>query len=220
MQSEKVDALTKAMVKVQAELKPAIKDSDNPFFKSKYADLPAVVHVSRKLLTDNGIAVYQVTDMDEQGRTHIVTQLTHESGQWIRGKYPVNPVKQDPQAMGSAITYARRYAYCAMVGIVTDEDDDGNAASGNDDKPAKSVFKTAAARKEFVQNVLNSISECQTSDEVDTIMRLNAAKIKEMKASGNEYDALGVDSIKNNVELRRAQIADSAMDEQFKETTQ
>ena len=217
MQSEKIDALTKAMVKVQAELKPAIKDSDNPFFKSKYADLPAVVHVSRKLLTDNGIAVYQVTDMDENG-VYIVTQLTHESGQWIRGKYPVNPVKADPQAMGSAITYARRYAYCAMVGIVTDEDDDGNAASGNDKSP-KSVFKTAAARKEFVQNVVSSIEDCATNKDVDDIMKLNAAKIKEMKASGNEYDELAVDSIKDSVTLRRNQIAESEMNNQFKDIT-
>lgn len=138
-------ALAVALVKVQKAIQPALKDSDNPFFKSKYADLTAVWAACREALVANGFAITQ-TGAFKDGRFFLVTSLLHESGESITGEYLVNPDKKevkaadgktrlvdDPQALGSCFTYARRYSLAAIVGVVT-EDDDGNNASGNDVK--------------------------------------------------------------------------------------
>ncbi len=118
-----------ALAKAQGQLQGAKKDSENPFFKSKYADLSAVWEACRTPLAQNGLAVIQTTDAeDENGSIPVETILVHESGEWISGLLKVRPVKDDPQGMGSALTYARRYALSAIVGVAP-EDDDGNAAS-------------------------------------------------------------------------------------------
>lgn len=128
--SASIVELAKALAKAQGEMKPAEKLKDNPFFKSKYADLATIWQAARKPLADNGLSVSQTTDFSNEG-VFIVTMLLHSSGQWISGRYPVRPIKNDPQGLGSAITYARRYAFAAITGMVTDdEDDDGNEASG------------------------------------------------------------------------------------------
>ena len=130
-QSEAINELAAALAKAQAEMQHAGKTAENPFFKSKYADLPAVIDAARPFLAKNGLAVTQPIDIDESGNLTLVTQLSHASGQWMRSWYPVRPVKNDPQGLGSAVTYARRYSYCSLVGVAADDDDDGNAASGN-----------------------------------------------------------------------------------------
>lgn len=126
-QSESIVELAAAISKAQGQLTGAKKGSDNPFFKSKYADLAEVWDTARKPLSDNGLSVVQMTTVNN-GQVHLVTQLQHSSGQFIRGFYPLIPTKKDPQGYGSAITYARRYCLAACVGIAQ-EDDDGNAAS-------------------------------------------------------------------------------------------
>jgi hypothetical protein len=130
MQSESIKELSTALSKAQGEFYHAKKDVNNTFFKSKYADLASVIDAAKKPLSDNGLAVIQITDFTENGDTYLITTLSHSSGEWISGRYPIKPVKADPQGMGSAITYARRYAFSAITGIAAD-DDDGNAASGN-----------------------------------------------------------------------------------------
>ena len=127
-QSESIGKLTTALVNVQAKIKAAKKDSTNPFFHSKYADLNAVWDVCRGPLSDNGLAVIQ-TSRVVGTEVAVVTTLAHVSGEWVRGELLLIPTKRDPQGIGSAMTYARRYALAAIVGIVADEDDDGNAAS-------------------------------------------------------------------------------------------
>lgn len=127
-QSEQVNELAAALVQVQATMGNAIKDSDNPFFKSKYADLQSIWDACREPLTSNGLAVTQTTDIAPAGVT-VVTTLLHKSGQWVRGRLHMTPVKADPQGLGSCISYARRYALAAIVGVVQ-VDDDGEGASG------------------------------------------------------------------------------------------
>ncbi len=129
-----INELAAALSKAQAEIKGATKDSKNTFFKSSYADLASVWEACRIPLTKNGLAVIQTTDViaDTGGDTTLlVTTLVHSSGQYIQGRYPIHPVKNDPQSLGSAITYARRYALQAIVGIAPD-DDDGEAAMGRE----------------------------------------------------------------------------------------
>lgn len=128
--SQELDKLGAAMAAVQGSLKPAIKGSSNPYFKSKYADLQSCWDSCRSLLACNGLSVVQTFIQDASGESvTISTTLLHSSGQWISGDLTMKPAKADPQGIGSAITYARRYALAAIVGIVADEDDDGNAAT-------------------------------------------------------------------------------------------
>lgn len=130
LKSESISKLAAAMVAVQSELQPAIKDKLNPGFKgAKYADLNAVWDAARPYLTKNGIAVLQFPSEAAPGFIGLVTILMHVSGEYIEEKLVIPLSKQDPQGAGSGLTYARRYAFSGALGIVADEDDDGNAAS-------------------------------------------------------------------------------------------
>lgn len=152
--AEQLNELAGALAKAQGAIKSAVKAKENPFFKSQYADLPAVMDACRKALSDNGLAVTQVADFDGQ-ETWLETMLIHSSGQWISGKYPVRPVKNDPQGLGSAQTYARRYALMAMVGIVAEnEDDDGNAASARNGNGNGNYGKITADQAQTIRDML------------------------------------------------------------------
>jgi len=145
--SYEINELVKALVKVQSELENVHKSSTNPFFKSNYADLTAVWDACRKPLSKNGLAVIQ-TMKGGNGRMTVVTTLAHTSGQWIKGELSLKPVKDDPQACGSAITYARRYSLQAIVGICP-EDDDGEGAMDREKKkqaPPKEAPKKSAQK--------------------------------------------------------------------------
>ena len=131
-QSESIGKLTAALAKVQKEIKAAKKDAFNPFFKSNYADLNAVWGSCRELLAKNELAVIQTTREGAHG-TELVTMLAHSSGEWIRGAMKLAPKVWDAQGVGSAMTYFRRYALAAIVGVVSDEDDDGNEATGRNE---------------------------------------------------------------------------------------
>jgi len=132
--SESINELSAALAKAQGAFKGAIKDTANDFFKAKYADLSSVWEACRKPLSENGLAVIQTTGINPEQPDHVMieTRLCHSSGQWVSGKIVMKPTKTDPQGIGSCITYARRYALSAMVGIAP-EDDDGNAASGKNE---------------------------------------------------------------------------------------
>ena len=122
-QSENIDLLAEALNKVQANELFALTDKENPFFKSKYADLSSVWGVAREPLVKNGLSVVQTFDADDGDAPIIVTTLLHTSGQWIRGRLKVPITKVDPQAVGSSITYGRRYALSAILGICPEDDD-------------------------------------------------------------------------------------------------
>lgn len=128
--------LAEALAKAQGQIRGAAKDTTNPHFKSKYADLASVWEACRKPLADNGLSVVQFTKIVGDDRQPVlVTRLLHSSGECIEGDTPLLMGKQDMQALGSAITYARRYGLAAMVGIAP-EDDDGNAAVARTTEPA------------------------------------------------------------------------------------
>lgn len=129
IKSETTAKLAEALAKAQGAMKHAVKDSDNPYFKSKYADLASVWDVCRRELSENGLAVVQMPSFHE-GQMKLTYILMHSSGEYIGDELPMTPVKSDPQGIGSAITYARRYTLAGIAGVAT-EDDDGNEASGN-----------------------------------------------------------------------------------------
>lgn len=121
-QSDQINELAAALAKAQGEIVGAVKDSSNPYFKSKYADLASVYGACREQLTKNNLCVIQTTDSDNTD-TYVITTLAHSSGQWIQGKIKINPMKNDPQAVGAALTYYRRYALAALVGVPQIDDD-------------------------------------------------------------------------------------------------
>jgi len=132
--SQHIEELCAAVCEMQKAELFALKDSANPFYKSRYADLSSCWAAARGPLTANGLGVIQTTEIGEAGIPVIVTTLVHKSGQWIRGRLSMAPAKADPQGVGSAITYARRYALAAILGLCPEDDD---AEKAMDRKPPK-----------------------------------------------------------------------------------
>jgi hypothetical protein len=157
--SESIKELASALAKAQGEFEHAKKDVKNAFFKTNYADLASCMDAAKKPLSNNGLSVTQLTDYDESGKLYLNTILMHSSGEWLSGRYPINPVKNDPQGVGSAITYARRYAFSAITGIAAD-DDDGNAASGNKEKQNQPTVDISYLKTQILN--APSIAELQT----------------------------------------------------------
>lgn len=205
--SESINELAGALAKAQGEIVNAAKSVDNTFFKSKYADLAACIDASRSALSKNGLSVVQYTDYDAADQW-MVTQLMHASGQWMKSYYPIRPIKNDPQGMGSAITYARRYAYCAIVGVAAEgEDDDGNEASGRKvekkadaPKPEK-LFANAALRKAYCENCTNAYNAAETVLALNERFEMDKPKLTDMR-SGDEHDQLAAEEIHKQYKLR------------------
>ena len=127
--SESTKALAKALIQVQRQLQPAAKDARNPFCGNNYASLNSVMDTCRAALLTNGILLTQIPVPSDGSHMSLETRLTHaESGEWISGTMVMPLAKNDPQTFGSAITYARRYSLSAMLGIVTEDDDDAEQA--------------------------------------------------------------------------------------------
>lgn len=136
--SETITELSKAFAKTQKEMKQPLKDANNPFFKSKYVPLENVVEAITESASKNGLSFTQYPSSDEAGNVTVGTLVMHESGEWIEyDPIKMKPVKNDPQSIGSAITYAKRYALSAIFGITSDQDDDGNEATQAKKQPAK-----------------------------------------------------------------------------------
>jgi hypothetical protein len=127
-QSENIAELAIALSKAQAENGTVHKDAKNPFFKSNYASLAQVWETVRPALTANGLSVVQLPSQDASGY-YVESMLIHSSGQWIKCRTYMKPVKEDPQGIGSLISYARRYALQSLV-MVCPDDDDGELAMG------------------------------------------------------------------------------------------
>lgn len=127
-QSEQINELMTALSKAQGTIKPALKNKKNPHFKSLYADLDSIWEACRDSLSQNGLAVVQTMLSNEHGMV-LVTTLGHSSGQWMRSEMPIIVQKQDPQGIGSALTYYRRYTLACMVGVAPGEDLDAEEKS-------------------------------------------------------------------------------------------
>ena len=131
--SESINELATALCAAQSQMGGAVKDSANPFFKSSYADLTSVIKAIKQPFADNGLSYTQFPVNDDSG-VGVSTRLMHISGQWLEMEYTLPTVKKDPQASGSCISYARRYALQSIAGIPTAEDDAESAMLRGDDK--------------------------------------------------------------------------------------
>jgi hypothetical protein len=136
-------------------------------------------------LTKNGLSVVQIPGFDAND-VWLETMILHSSGESLSGRYPLRPSQQTPQGYGSALTYARRYSLAAMVGVVADEDDDGNAASqrGNYEPPArpapKAEDKTAAA-KSYVDEAIKAIGTLTDATSLNAWVEANKTKLERLR---------------------------------------
>lgn len=180
--SESITKLASALVTAQSVMGGAVKDSSNPFFKSSYADLTSVIKAIKQPFTDNGLSYTQFPVTNEHG-IGVVTRLMHISGEWLEQEYYLPIVKRDPQAAGSAITYARRYALQSIAGIPT-ADDDAEAAMlrGGDNDPIVSPEEY-----EVILDLLNETKSdfkkfCKAFD-IKAVTYLKASQYERAKAA-------------------------------------
>jgi hypothetical protein len=138
--SDTTAKVAEALAAAAGEIHNATKDSKNPHFKSSYASLASVIDATKATLAHNGLAVIQSPGWND-GRVTVTTRIIHQSGEWIEGTAESPVGKADPQGVGSAVTYLRRYSLAAMCGI-TQEDDDGQAASRPAPKKPKADQRT------------------------------------------------------------------------------
>ena len=193
--SETINELAEALSKAQGVMGGALKDSSNPFFKSKYADLASVWDACRKALSDNGLSVVQGVenaysvndDTIDSTVLKVSTRLMHRSGQWMQCDLMMNPKDGTPQAVGSAITYGRRYALAAMVGVYQ-TDDDAEAAHGRatglktDPRPDTSAVDPAA-----VSSYLKAFRDAMADRSNERILKIH----HDLQGEHEVYSAVG-----------------------------
>jgi ERF superfamily len=199
--SEAINEISAALAKAQGEIANPAKDAQNPHFRSSYADLASGVNAIRSPLAKHGLAYLQATRLD--GEILMVdTRISHVSGQWIESEFPACRFPAKPQEVGSALTYARRYALFALIGIAG-EDDDGNAANANETPARKPPVKPAG---EFFDvdtsqvtrdTILFAIDLCSSEDELRKLWMEQAPNIKKLHAADRE----AVESVKEDKKM-------------------
>ena len=136
--SDTIGLITEALSKAQGSIENALKDSANPFFKSKFSDLSSVMAVTKKPLSDNGLA-FSSSVLQSSGIYFLICTLSHSSGEWLRSYMPLLSAKNDMQSLGASITYARRFGLCSLCHVGT-VDDDGESIvdrSSGEVKPSR-----------------------------------------------------------------------------------
>jgi hypothetical protein len=176
-QSDSIKNLAAALVKFQAAAPAIGRDAVNPFFKSKYATLGNIISKIAPVLSECGLSVSCIPD----GEDSLRVMLMHTSGEFISGSYKMKPVKADPQALGSAITYQRRYAITAILNLNVDDDDDGNAASQSQHKALKQR-KPKLSQERYIKMVEAIDTGTYTKEEALNSFELTAQQRAEIEA--------------------------------------
>lgn len=161
--SEEIGLISTAVSAFQGEIEQPALNRENPYFKSRYVDLSGVLKSVQKLLAKNGLAVMQIISGND-----IVTLLTHKSGQWFKSVCPIGTYKSQ-QDRGSAITYTKRYALCAILGIAADTDDDGNAATDADKKSGAFTNNQQFFSGAQLKEALTELNGCQSPEDIQTL---------------------------------------------------
>lgn len=183
--SESIKNIAMALCKFQAEVENPKKTADNPFFKSKYTPLEDIVSAVKPKMGEHGLSYMQSCSGD--GTNIIVTTLLmHSSGEWIESDPLVlRADKATAQGAGSAITYARRYALSAVLGIASEEDDDGNHATGNSKNESKNLSEAQVKRLWAIAK-----SHKVTSEQVKKAIMKDYGKTEAATLTKKEYDEL------------------------------
>ena len=210
--SEQINEIAAALAKAQgAMIQPSknrtvrVQTKTGGSYTFDYATFDEILRAVQKPLAENGIAFVQAPRISESGKLEIITRLIHSSGQWIECALPIMVGESGNQAMGSAISYGKRYALCAMLGVAAEEDDDGNAAQGNTiaerteragkavSKPTASAAKpaTSSAIKAEAERVKALLKDAQTPEDLDSVLVMETATMAAIKAhSTTAYEFL------------------------------
>ena len=202
--SPDISELSKALFSIQNNLPPAIKDARNTFVGNDYATLNSVMETCRDALYSHGIWLVQLPCPApvELGTGHIglETRLTHvESGQWLSSVTVIPLPKSDPQGLGSALTYARRYSLCTILGIIT-EDDDGNAASVHPQRQHRPQSQPKTRAQDKTRSP-NSSTQCQSNA---SLPRLDGVAYKNVQTDDGRMCVVATGSTLEKKELLRA----------------
>ncbi len=161
--SESINELAKAMSSAQKEMKPASKDGLNPHYKSRYVNITSVWDAIREPLTSNGLTVWQDV-ISEEKSVSVTTRIVHSSGQWVEfGPLSIPLFKFDAQAIGSGTSYAKRYALCAAIGVVSEEDDDGESTL----TPAQKMQRSSPPPSPIIHHP--TVTQCK---ELEAILKI------------------------------------------------
>ena len=184
--SESITNLAKALAIFHTHVGKVSKDAKNPFFKSKYASLPNILEAIREPLEKSGVVVSQFPS----GVNGLSTILIHsESGEWMEDTYTMPVAKQnDPQAVGSAITYARRYALASSLGLNVDEDDDANAAS----QQPKPKAEPANPVTEYTKPIMEEVDRCKSKEDLAAVWKKYPELGKTNKAFKDDVTNKGI----------------------------
>lgn len=196
LQSESLKELAGALAKAQSKMDSAGIKSNNPFYKSKYASFASIVKASRPALTENGLAVTQRV-IYEGELSVLITMLLHTSGEYICSTIKIKPTKEDPQSFGSYLSYLKRYAYAAIVGVICeDEDDDaeeamvpyrdqreegrGNMKTPNQDDPISKDQRDSLIRrlKGCTEDVMQTVFNSLGINDISEIRRRDLARVE------------------------------------------
>lgn len=183
--SESIKHLAVAMAKAQAEMGGATKGANNPFFKSKYADLGEVVKAVKEPFANNGLSYVQFP-IEDGGRIGVETILMHESGEWLVNRFTVNLTKQDAQGAGSAITYCRRYSLQSIAGIPSEDDDGNNASQGNQQAQKEDDNKPWYGENDFnrdIEPMQNAVAQGSTPESCVAQIRQQYKVSRDMASS-------------------------------------
>lgn len=184
--SQSIQNLAKALLVFNTKVNKIKKDASNPFFNSKYASLSNIQEEIAMPLAESGLVLTQFPT-ETNGLT---TLLIHaESGEYLQSNYIMQPVKNDPQSLGSAITYQKRYSICAVLGLNIDDDDDGNKASGNNTETHKSGNTESKDEKPWLnkgtnefKGALSKLSKGETTiEKIEQSFRLSKVITEELK---------------------------------------
>jgi hypothetical protein len=214
--SESIQKIAAALVKIAAAVENPHKNAQNPHFRSSYADLAEIINTTRHVCAEHGVALVQSPGMSD-GLCTVETLMVHESGEWIRGEAASPIQKQDPQGVGSAITYLRRYSLAALLGIAQ-EDDDGNTASQrrsvNGQPHQKPAPKPATGGDEIA---CPACSGPMWDNRTDDKAAVNGGKRPDLKCKDKECDtAIWLGAVRDNLarDLEGATQADILTDQQ------
>ena len=202
-QSSKLGELAKALAQAQSEMTAVLKSSENPHFRSRYADLSAVFDACKEALNKNGFAIVQRVENDANGAC-VETMLLHSSGEYVSSRCWLPVAQKTAQAYGSAITYARRYGLTSLAGVAADEDDDGNAASA----PVHQAARPPASPSTHIASAPAHIPQVE-----------EGVVIPFGKKKGIPISTLDLRSLNWYLETARAELADPSK-ERFRAKTQ
>lgn len=185
--STSIAKLCEALAKAAAEFPEIAKDTENPYFRSQYADLATLIKGTRPVLAKHGLCVVQAPQTYVNAAM-VTTMLMHSSGEWLANDLQLPSSKPDAQGLGSAITYGRRYSYQAILNIAGEEDDDGNAAVGRSQADRKSVATESGSGRINPVQVRAFNSACKTGNKsekqiLDYMGRLGHESTDELEKS-------------------------------------